>query len=263
MTDAGWRRYESDPGIAAWAHHAAGHATDILADPVQAHWYRCRRTWFAGVDCLPNDETGRLPGGPPLQGQVIDDVPGDLALHKAQVSAVFPGYPQAKEGESAAAARYRIKRDAAHVDGLLPVGPDRMRMIREPHAFILGLPLTDAPRDASPLVVWEGSHRLMQEAFRSVLEPAPVEKWSDIDLTAVYHAARRTAFERCRRVEVPAGPGEAVLLHPMLLHGISPWRAEAGPPRIVAYFRPQIPVRRWLGVGAEPGHPFPPMDTSQ
>ena len=247
MKPSGWQVFEADTGLAEWAGYARRHAAAILADPRHDGWYRCSRTWFAGVDCLPNDETGRLSGGPPLSGHVMDALPAPgLTLHKAQISAVFPGYPKAMEGESATAARYRKKRDAAHVDGLLPIGPERRRMIREPHAYILGLPLTDAPPDASPLVVWEGSHRLMQDAFSSALEPYPVEHWPDVDLTEVYHKARQAAFDLCRRVELPSVPGEAILLHPMILHGISPWRSDTSAPRVVAYFRPQTSLSHWL-----------------
>ncbi len=53
--------------------------------------------------------------------------------------------------------RFRLNRDAAHLDGLLPIGPDKRRMVKEPHAWILGLPLNACGAGASPLVVWEGS----------------------------------------------------------------------------------------------------------
>ena len=117
-------------------------------------------------------------------------------------------------------------------------------MLREPHAYILGLPLSEASADASPLVVWEGSHRIMRYAFADVLGAHPVEGWADIDLTEVYHAARRTCFDTCTRVALPAKPGEATLVHRLALHGVAPWGddAKAGPDgRMIAYFRPELP----------------------
>ena len=100
-----------------------------------------------------------------MTGRPLDD------LHKGQVSVVYPGYPRPKEGESEAAFDYRRDRDAAHLDGLLPVGTPRQRMIREPHAYILGLPVTKADPGAAPLVVWDGSHRMMREAMNGALAP--------------------------------------------------------------------------------------------
>ena len=95
---------------------------------------------------------------------------GRQQLDKAQISVVYPGYPCAMEGESAAAFNYRQRRDAAHVDGLLPEGPERRRHLREPHGFVLGLPLTQSSETASPMVVWEGSHKIMREAFQKALQ---------------------------------------------------------------------------------------------
>ena len=171
-------------------------------------------------------------------------------MHRAQVSSVFPGYPQPSPNESDAAFAYRRDRDAAHVDGLLPIGPARRRMVREPHAYILGLPLTDCDAGASALVVWEGSHRIMAAAFAAALGDWDEAARPEIDITEAYHAARRTAFERCARVALHARPGEAVLLHRLALHGISPWVDGARAPaegRIIAYFRPELPdIGTWM-----------------
>ena len=101
---------------------------------------------------------------------------------------------------------------------------------------------------ASPLVVWEGSHRLVADAFRGVLADIPPAEWSDVDLTDTYQAVRRRVFDRCRRVAVHARPGQAYLVHRHALHGISPWQPGATAPpegRVVAYFRPEWP---------QPGH---------
>ena len=49
---------------------------------------------------------------------------GSLALHPAQLSVIYPGYPKPRVGESEAAGRYRVKRDAAHLDGLKMKPPE-------------------------------------------------------------------------------------------------------------------------------------------
>ncbi|MGB3313258.1 MAG: hypothetical protein WBB85_02505, partial [Albidovulum sp.] len=105
---------------------------------------------------------------------------------------------------------------------------------------------------ASPPVVWEGSHRIMARAFRSALAGARVSDWSDTDVTEIYQAARREVFQTCKRVVVHALPGEAVLIHRLALHGVSPWQDGAKVPpegRIIAYFRPECPdgINFWLG----------------
>jgi hypothetical protein len=169
---------------------------------------------------------------------------GALSLHRAQVSVIWPGYPRPRAGEGAAAFQYRLRRDAAHVDGLLPVGSGRRRKLRERHAWILGLPLTEADEGASPLVVWEGSHHVMRRAFGTALAGCPPRDWGEVDLTETYHAARRAVFATCPRVAVHARPGAAYLLHRMTLHGVAPWQEGATAPpegRMVAYFRPELP----------------------
>ena len=241
----GWTRIGPDPQLLAWATAALPFAEAALEDPSKDHWYRCERTWFAGVDALPNDAHGRLGAGPDLP---FDVLPGLLPvpLHEAQMSAVFPGYPKPLEGESEAAARYRLKRDAAHVDGILPIGADRRRFLKEPHAWILGLPLSTSDPAASPLVVWEGSHRLMSERFRTAFSGLSPEAWGDVDLTEIYQATRREAFDTCMRRTVSALPGEALLLDAKVLHGIAPWASDQETPRLMAYFRPVTDYASWL-----------------
>lgn len=240
----GWRRIGPHPAIAAWAataRQAAGMALALHPDP-----WRAGGTWQAGVDALPNDDTGAIAGTPfPWAALGLPPQP----LHRAQLSAVRPGYPR-HDGDEAAH-RWRLRRDNAHLDGLIAEGPQRRRFIREPHAFILGLPLTPADPGAAPLVVWEGSHRIIRAALAAALAPHPPEAWAGIDITDAYTAARAQALRDCPRVELPARPGEATLLHRLALHGVAPWAegARAAPEgRIVAYFRPLLPsVADWLG----------------
>ncbi|WP_395689615.1 hypothetical protein [Aestuariivirga sp.] len=252
--DRGLLRFAADKSMLAWAEHARTHAATAARDINQAHWLRCGGTWFVGVDALPNDAEGRLAGGPPLAGAAADAVRSELGLslplHRGQVSICYPGYPRPSDEESAAAFSFRLKRDAAHVDGLLAEGPERRRFLREPHAYVLGVTLTEQSAGASPLVVWEGSHHIMYSMFRTVLGRHPPGDWQTIDLTEAYQSARRQAFETCRRVALPTGPGDAVLLHRHLLHGVAPWAEGATAPsegRIIAYFRPEFPdLRDWL-----------------
>ena len=245
MKHRGWHLFSREESVARWAEHAAGLIHGILSAPENAEWFRGESTWFVGVDCLPNDTAGRLPDGPALSGRFQNHVP-EMPLHRAQLSVVFPGYPRPIAGESEGATRYRRNRDGAHVDGLLPVGPDRRRKVLEPHAYILGVPLTNSASKASPLVVWDGSHDIMRSAFERELKAHPPESWSDADLTEVYQHARAEVFASCRRVELPVRVGETILLHPMLVHGIAPWSAADVEPRAVAYFRPMTDIATWL-----------------
>ncbi len=242
---AGWRRVGPDPAIARWAAAALPLAQQALATTDQP--LRCGGTWAVGLDLLPNDAAGTV-AGVPLPWEVLGLPPEPL--HRAQLSTTHPGYPQPSPDESEPAFRFRLNRDAAHLDGLLPVGADRQRMVKEPHGWILGLPLTQADPGASPLVVWEGSHEILRAALRQTLAPHPPENWGNVDVTAAYAAARREVFQTCRRVTLPARPGEAMLMHRLTLHGVAPWAAgaQAAPEgRIIAYFRPQLPdVASWL-----------------
>ena len=252
LTERGWRLFGPDDRTRAWAEAALPAARRAVADPSNAHWLRCGGTWFVGVDALPNAADGSI-AGVPLAGPALDHLraTGDApsGWHRAQISVIHPGYPQPGPEETAAAFRFRRDRDAAHVDGLLAIGPARARMIREPHGFVLGLPLTAAGRDASPMTIWEGSHHIIRAAFAQALGDHPVENWPEIDLTETYRAARRSAFENCPRCVLHAQPGGAYLVHRMAVHGVAPWdpAAKVAPEgRMIAYFRPQVPLKRWL-----------------
>lgn len=226
-----------------------------MGDPVHAKWYRHGGTWFAGVNVMPNNERGALPGGPPLSGPCIDFIHAVVGMQsivwdRGQLSVCFPGYPQPMDGEPEASFQYRVKRDAAHVDGVHASGSPRRRFLREHHAFILGIPLDRVEHDLSPLVVWEGSHQLMKRALRGALADMPPEHWQLRDITEVYHAARREAFNVCPRTEVVTKPGQTYLLHRLMLHGIAPWTSHISSQpkrRAIVYFRPTLPNKRdWL-----------------
>jgi len=249
----GWIKFPAEDSVARWAEKALPAARLAAEDPAHADWTRCGGTWFVGVHALPNDAQGAVAGGPPLQGAAMDLIRTglgfpDIALESAQVSICYPGYPKPDPRESEQAARYRVTRDSAHVDGLHAEGPERRRYLREYHSFLLGVPLTPSDPRSSPLVIWEGSHEIMRDAFRRALDPVPPEHWHTADLTEIYQEARRKAFDTCPRVVVSSGPGEACVIHRLTLHGVAPWGDDSyTAPRIICYFRPEAGTARdWL-----------------
>ena len=251
----GWCRFDLDPPLLRWVEAALPQARAARLEPAQSKWLRYQGTWFAGVNALPNDAAGRVGDSGPLGGVAVDFITRDLGLKgfawdAAQVSICYPGYPLPMPGESAARARYRREQDAAHVDGLLPEGPERRRHLREHHAFILGIPMVEFDAGASPFVVWEGSHEIMRAAFRRRFAGLAPAAWGEQDITEVYHAARRQAFAECERVELHARPGEAFLAHRLALHGMAPWRDDAAAGedgRMICYFRPELAgPEEWL-----------------
>lgn len=249
--DPGWVHFPADAGSLRWAGAALEAARTVLLtspDP-----WRCGGTWFVGVDALPNGPDGSV-AGIALAGAAIERVGRDFGpqvWHPAQLSVIRPGYPQPSPDESTQAFAFRRDRDAAHVDGLIAEGATKRRYIREPHGFILGIALNAASADASPLVVWEGSHRIVGPALRKSVQGHASKDWGDADITDAYQAARREVFATCPRRALPLREGEGVLLHRHLLHGVSPWpaQAKAAPEgRIIAYFRPELrSAAEWIG----------------
>lgn len=246
--EKGWIEFAHDTALADWVAAVQAPAWEAVQAPENAHWHQCEGTWFVGVDALPNDGLGAVAGSGPLTGHAHDfarDLFGTLALHPAQLSVIYDGYPRPRAGESEAAGRYRLKRDAAHLDGLKLEGPERQRRMGEYHAWILGIPLNESA--ASPMVVWEGSHLRLQAMLREAFDGLAESRWHEVDLTARYQAVRAEIFEECQRVEVRAKPGEAYLMHRFALHGVAPWGVVDAAPRMIAYFRPEVVSRRdWL-----------------
>ncbi|MEL6886522.1 MAG: hypothetical protein AAFP87_18570 [Pseudomonadota bacterium] len=235
MERDGFVLFDQDPRVARWAAAARIEADRLSVDPdIRARNLRHGKTWFVGVDALPNAPDGSV-GGVPLLGPWQEHVP-DLPQHAAQLSIIYPGYPRQDPGESDANHRYRRLRCAAHVDGLLPVGPERRRFALEYHAYILGLPLNVC--DTAPTVVWRGSHRIMQAALADAIGQGDV---GQVDVTDAYHAARRQVFDTCEMVRLCAAPGQSCLIHRFALHGTAPWEGTDGPGRMVAFFRPEFP----------------------
>lgn len=241
---AGWRHIAPDPALARWAAAARPVACKAIAETFEP--WRCGGTWLVGLDALPNAPDGSI-AGVPLPWEVLGLRPEPL--HPAQLSTIRPGYPQPSDSETPSAFAFRRNRGAAHLDGLIADAHGRRR-IAEPHGWILGLPLTDCSADAAPLTIWEGSHAILRAALLAALAPHPPESWGGVDITDAYAAARRQCFDTCRRIDVAAQPGAAILMHRLCLHGVSPWGETATAPpegRIIAYFRPLLPaVQDWL-----------------
>jgi hypothetical protein len=250
----GWCRFAYDETLVGWVEQALPAARAAVTATENAEWWRCGRTWFVGVNALPNDETGAIADGMPLSGKAVDFIRHDLGLRftwdRAQVSVVYPSYPQPMASESAAGYRYRRERDAAHVDGVLREGPRKRRHLRRHHRFILGIPMVAVGPGASPLVVWEGSHEIVRRALADRFGDLPAACWRDEDIGTLYRSVRNRIFGDCERVQIAAQPGEAYLLHRLALHGIAPWSdtATAGPDgRMIVYFRPELDAPdEWL-----------------
>lgn len=251
----GWAVFPPEPAVTDWAGHAAVHAQKAVQKPENKHLLQCKETWFVGLNALPNDAAGRVADGAPFSGAAVDFATahwgGWPALHRAQLSVVYPGYPRPRAGESDAGFRYRRDRDAAHVDGIIGSGTPKRRFVQEPHAFVLGVPLTQADPEAAPLVVWEGSHHIMKAAMRRAMQAHMKGDLSKVDVTEIYQTARREAFTTCPRLTLSGPVGSVSLLHRMTLHGVAPWAegAVAAPEgRMIAYFRPELAggVAAWL-----------------
>ncbi|MDA5555527.1 hypothetical protein [Shimia sp. MMG029] len=254
--ERGWAKLPYDAAVHDWAKTAWQAGQLAMRKPEHAQWWDCEDTWFIGVDALPNDAAGAIDGGAPLSGAPVEAIRAlygtVLPLHAGQLSVTRPGYPRPRLGETEVGFRYRQNRDAAHLDGLQK-GEDGGRYIAEPHAWILGLPLTQNTAEQAPLVIWEGSHNILQSALIEALSDVPEAAWAQTDIRVAYQAARKQVFETCKRVTVCANPGEAILMHRLCLHGVAAWSGESQKQledecRAIAYFRPILPegAAPWL-----------------
>ncbi len=150
---------------------------------------RHRRTWFVGVDALPTCPMAVCP-----------------AVRRCRRGDCFPARSPRLHRPVAHGAALRLlprlsQRDDDESESQQPLprqtrcgpcgrppwrGPERRRHLREFHDLILGLPLNAASADAAPLVVWRGSHVMMQKLFTDALAHLAPEEWGAVDLTDLY-----------------------------------------------------------------------------
>ena len=251
----GWLKFDFDPVLNDWVDWTLPYAKQCLSDESLAEWWRYQNTWFVGVNALANDKEGSIDSGPVLSGVAVDFMRQWLNfslqdLDQAQVSAIFSGYPKPHHSDSEAGFKYRLNRDAAHVDGLLKLGANGERYALEYHQYILAIPLNSVSALASPLVLWEKSHLLMRDRFQKFFDQYQKSEWPSTAVNEIYQQTRREIFMNFKRIEVSVQPGQALLIDRHMLHGTSPWRAEQGQDecgRLIAFFRPQYKsMQDWL-----------------
>jgi len=251
----GWCKFDFDQRLFDWSISIFDDATEAVHASENQHWWRHQKTWFVGVNVLENNEFAATSKVSPLQCDALDFLKDQLnasvdQMDRAQISVCLPGYPKVDPQELPAAHRYRVNRDAAHIDGLLHEGPDKQRYAKEYHEYILLIPLTALDHGASPFVVWNNSHTIMQMALHAALKGYPSEQWPNVPITQAYKESRKNIFKCCERVEIQPKIGEAILAHRLLLHGTAPWAkgvkaSECG--RMFCFFRPQtLTPEQWL-----------------
>ena len=255
FNQTGWGVFGKEVCIFNWASQARKNVWErLLLKDFENDQLRCGGTWFVGTNFLNNDKFGGL-GKVTFKGQSVQAITqryGSMfqTWDQAQISICFKGYPQPMAGESHTSFKYRKNRFNAHVDGILPVGLIKRRYAREYHAFILGIPLVNYNKFAAPVVVWEGSHKIMHDCLSKQLIELDTGLWKSEDITGIYNEARREIFLKCKPQIVTVPVGGSYLIHRLALHGVMPW-AENGKSgdggRMIAYFRPQFSQAKfWL-----------------
>ena len=246
--------------VSHWAAAARPAAAAAARDPAKAHWLRCGGTWFVGVDALPNDAQGRV-GERPAARRCRHGLHPRRTWHfpcrctARRSRSATPAIRSPRREESEAAFSFRLKRDAAHVDGLLAEGPEQAP---HPEGAARLYPRPDADRAIRRRSTAYRVGGLASASMRDMFEKAARRPCAG-DL-ARHRPHRRLSGGAPRRSSPPAGgsrlpsaPGEAVLLHRHLLHGVAPWGevpTASADGRMIAYFRPEFPKLAGLAVSA-------------
>ncbi len=252
----GWASFPFDPNLYDWAIKVHTLVTKkINSTEGQRKKLRCGDTWFPGVNFLENDSFGNIDGAlfpekllkfikhhEPNFGGIFD---------KGQISICYTGYPRRMNSESKSSFDFRRNRYAAHIDGILPVGKTRRRFIKEYHSFILGIPINQAGKEASPCVIWEGSHEIIKNELRKYKRLRKISNWGNEDITEFYNDLRKKIFSSCEVKEIWVPMGHAYIINRLSLHGIMPWNQKPKGDensRMIAYFRPDLKngQKRWL-----------------
>ena len=247
LAQHGWHRLPPTASLLAWSKAHLASAQACMSNPKNKHWWRYQNTWFAGVNVLENDAAGAVGDKPSLPQDLLQELANYClaetnTLDQGQVSALYPGYPQVDLQQSEAANHFRQQHYAAHLDGLVPLGPTRRRFLTEQHSFILGISLTEHPANAAPLMVWPNSHQRIQAWLKSTLEDKSPTSWDQLDLTDEYQQLRKQILDDTEPHALHLAKGEAYVVHRHLLHGMGHWPTDLADPlqqgRIIAYFRP-------------------------
>jgi len=245
----GYIEFGVDPELLKWVNATFSTAQSLSEDEQSRRdWLRCGGTWYAGVNVLPNDGEGGIKDAnvSPIRGAAYDFIkkylaPDPFEFDAAQISVCYPKYPLHGDEETDAAYRFRLNRYAAHVDGLHRSMPGRRRFLNETHGFIFGVPMENTAPDASPLVVWKGSHEVMRDMFCEEYKSLSPSEWANKDITDAYASARKFCFENLQTVELWQPKGGSNLVHRLALHGVAPWAETClDRQRMIAYFRPDI-----------------------
>jgi hypothetical protein len=126
----GWQVFEAEPAVAAWLE-SPGRRRSRPAGTGARGGDGCGTGHVVRRGRCAAQRAGRRGGRwAAAWRRALGEaarVAGPLPLHRAQVSVTYPGYPAPDPEESDAAHRFRRDRDAAHLDGLLPVGPEKRR----------------------------------------------------------------------------------------------------------------------------------------
>ena len=260
----GWLKFDYDHKIYHWVNVAKKKVFNRY-NSGDFGWnnFRCGNTWFVGVNFLGNDKTASL-NGACFEGIPVTEIKSYFGHNikywdEAQVSICWPNYPLQSDNETHNAFNFRVNRYAAHVDGILPFGREKRRFLKDPHAFIFGIPITYCDYKTAPVVVWEGSHLIMREAFKRTYNASDSKNWDKIDVTNVYQKARSRVFETCQMKRLYVNLGESYLIDRLAVHGIAPWeprepkkngvstkdiknQPEIKNGRAVIYFRPSFDI---------------------
>lgn len=159
--------------------------------------------------------------------QLINELIGEMdTVHGGQIALRFPGH-SCVDKDGRCASPYWDHFHNWHIDGLPGHLPSHVPGVIHNFSALVGVVLQDVPEEhAGNLIVYPGSHWLLQDHFRSGGLPA-VEEKGDPGLP------RNLPF--AAPVQVCARAGDVVVAHYQLAHAIAP--NSSANIRYVVYFR--------------------------
>ena len=263
----GWSFLTKGPRYSDWLEAALNNIlNNFQVSSIDKNQLRSGQTWFVGMNFLKNTSDGSL-GKISFDQVLLSQIEQKFGVSvdywdRGQVSINWEGYPKKDIFETDLSYRYRLKYFASHVDGLIPVGVKKRRYLKEPHAFVLGLPVLNNFIHSAPLVVWEGSHLIIRSMFNSIFREVEDTELENIDVTDFYKDARRQIFSSCTPRRIFSTDFQPYILDRHLLHGVAPWisskksqtntdwksvKLDPLDGRIIIYFRPYFKnLRNWI-----------------